>query len=61
MINGLYVCQQGQQYAVYTPQGIQVGLLFMGQDGQYAKDVAALGPITKALAKRWGINPVQEK
>ena len=57
MINNLYVVQRGQQYAVFTPQGIQIGLLFLGQDGQYAKDVAALGPITKALAKRWGVNP----
>ena len=57
MINGLYVQQRGQQYAIFTPQGIQIGLLFLGQDGQYAKDVAALGPITKALAKRWGVNP----
>ena len=57
MINNLYVVQRGQQYAIFTPQGIQIRLLFLGQDGQYAKDVAALGPITKALAKRWGVNP----
>ena len=57
MMNGMYVVQQGQQYAIYTPQGIQVGYLFLGQDGQYARDVAVLQPITKALAKRWGIHP----
>lgn len=57
MLNGLYIGQKGQYYAIFTPQGIQIGLLFLGQDGQYSKDVAALGPITKALAKRWGVNP----
>ena len=57
MMSGMYVVQRGQQYAIFTPQGIQVGYLFLGQDGQYAKDVATLGPITKALAKRWGVNP----
>lgn len=55
MMNGLIVCQQGQQYAVYTPQGIQIALLFMGCDGQIAQDVLALAPITKALAKRWAV------
>lgn len=56
MMNGLIVCQQGQQYAIYTPQGIQIAMLFMGADGQIAQDVLALAPITKALAKRWGIS-----
>jgi len=55
MMNGLYVQQNGQQYAVYTPQGIQIGLLFMGQDGQYMKDVAAMNAITKVMGKRWGV------
>lgn len=55
MMNGLIVCQQGQQYAVYTPQGIQIAMLFMGADGQIAQDVLALAPITKALAKRWSV------
>lgn len=31
MINNLYVVQRGQQYAIFTPQGIQIGLLFLGQ------------------------------
>lgn len=55
MMNGLYVVQQGQQYAIYTPQGIQIGYLFLGQDGQYAKDVVALNTITRSLSKRWGV------
>ena len=56
MMNGLYVCQQGQYYDIITPQGIQIGRLFMGQDGQYMKDAVALATISKVLAKRWGIN-----
>lgn len=55
MMNGLYVQQNGQHYAIYTPQGIQIALLFLGQDGQYARDVELLNPVTKALARRWGI------
>ena len=56
MINGLFVRQVGQQYLIYTPQGIQVGYVFLGQDGQYAKDVVVLNAVTKALAKRWGLS-----
>ena len=56
MINGLFVRQVGQQYWIYTPQGIQVGYVFLGQDGQYAKDVVVLNAVTKALAKRWGLS-----
>ena len=55
MMNGLYVQQSGQHYAIYTPQGIQIALLFLGQDGQYVRDVELLNPVTKALARRWGI------
>ena len=54
-MNGLVVAQQGQHYAIYLPQGIQVGLIWMGQDGQIAHDVLALAPITKALQKRWRV------
>ena len=55
-LNGLFVRQVGQQYLIYTPQGIQVGYVFLGQDGQYAKDVVVLNAVTKALAKRWGLS-----
>ena len=55
-IGGLFVCQQGQMFAIYPPQGIQVGQIFMGADGQVAFDVATLAPICKALAKRWGVS-----
>ena len=54
-MNGLYVQQQGHSYAIYTPNGEQIALIFCGYDGQFARDVIALAPITKALAKRWGI------
>jgi len=57
MMNGLVVSQRGQSYYVFTPQGEQIALVFMGYDGQYAKDVIALNIITKALARRWGIIP----
>lgn len=60
MLNGLVVRQDGQYYSIYTPQGIQIGLLFMGCDGQMMYDAMALKPITKIMGKRWGINPNQE-
>ena len=47
MMNGLYVQQNGQQYAVYTPQDIQIGLLFMGQDGQHMNK-SGLSPLWAA-------------
>lgn len=55
MLNGLYVVQKGQAYHIFTPQGEKIGLVFMGYDGQYAKDVIALQAITKALGQRWRI------
>ena len=54
MLNGLYIGQKGQYYAIFTPQGIQIGLLFLGQDGQYAKDVAALGPYYQGTGEALG-------
>lgn len=38
------------------PQGILIAQIFMGYDGQYAKDVQCLGTIGRALAKRWGFS-----
>ena len=55
MMNGLFVVQNGHFYSIFTPQREQVAVVFMGYDGQFARDVVALGPITKALAKRWGV------
>lgn len=55
MMNGLVVAQNGQFYTVYTPQGIKIAELFMGADGQIIQDVAALQPITWAMAKRWKV------
>ena len=56
-ISGLSVVQipHSQSYGVYTPQGIQIAQVWMGQDGQLAYDLVALGYICKALAKRWDI------
>lgn len=53
----LAVRQQGQYYSIYLPSGIQIGLIFLGADGQYTKDVMTLKPIIKALAIRWGVAP----
>ena len=55
LLYGLYVCQKGQAYHIFTPQGEQIGLVFMGYDEQYVKDVIALKPIVKALSERWRI------
>lgn len=57
MMNGLIVAQgNGQWYSVYTPQGIQIALIFLGNDGQHMYDALAMKEITRILAKRWGIN-----
>lgn len=56
MMNGLYIKQEGQFYTIYTPQGITVGQIFMGADGQIMQDVLVLKVITKALQKRWHIS-----
>lgn len=54
-MSGLQLKQVGQMYYIYTPQGILIAQVFLGQDGQYAKDVLCLNVIGRALAKRWGI------
>lgn len=51
---GLYVLQQGQSYKLYTPQGEPIGLLFMGYDGQYMKDMIAIKRIAQDMGERWG-------
>ncbi len=58
-MNDLYVQQRGQFYSVFTEQGILIAQIFMGADGQFAKNVIALSLITKALAKRWGVQKKQ--
>ena len=35
MMNGMLVEQNGQYYSVYTPNGIMVAQVFMGNDGQF--------------------------
>lgn len=54
-INGLVVIQNKQVYHVFIPNGIQIGMLFMGEDGQVAWDCATLGAVCEAMAERWGI------
>ena len=56
MDNRLIKYQVGQTYYLYTPNGILVATLFMGQDGQYARDVQCLVTVGKAMAKRWGLS-----
>lgn len=55
MSGKLIMRQNGQVYYIYTPQGILIAQLFMGQDGQYAKDVQTLTAVGRAMAKRWDI------
>jgi len=54
-IEGLLVLQSGQTYDIFLPQGIQVDRVYMGADGQYARDLLVLKQICKIHAKHWGI------
>lgn len=56
MDNRLIMRQNGQMYYIYTPNGILVATLFMGQDGQFARDVQCLSVVGRAMAKRWGLS-----
>lgn len=55
----LAVRQQGQYYHIFLPSGIQIGLVWLGEDKQYTKDAITLRQIVKALGTRWGVNPKQ--
>lgn len=60
MASGMHIVQgNGQVYRIYTPQGIVVAELFMGQDGQIFKDTEALKAIAKIMAMRWNVNGKQ--
>lgn len=61
MMHGLYIRQDGQNYSVYTAQGIQIALIYLGNDKQYMEDAVTMKMICKVLAKRWGITADQSK
>ena len=56
-IHGVIVAQipDTQKYVFYSPQGLQIALVWLGEDKQLTKDVVTLGYICKALSNRWGI------
>ena len=56
MMNGMYVEQNGQYYSVYTPNGIMVAQVFMGNDGQFLLDAKCMEVITELMARRWRIS-----
>lgn len=51
--HGLYVQQSGNQYRLWTEQGLCLAHLVMPADGQYIFDSKALDLICKVIAKRW--------
>lgn len=53
--HGLYVQQGGNQYRLWTEQGLCLAHLVMPADGQYILDSKALDLICKVIAKRWKI------
>ena len=53
--HGMVVQQMGQYYNIYTPNGILVAQLCMGNDGLYLADARAVDYICKILAKRWRV------
>ena len=54
-MGALYLHQEGRVYSIYTPQGILIAQVFMGYDGQYARDAKCLDAIGRIMAKRWGL------
>ena len=56
MAGKLIMRQNGQVYYIYTQNGILIAQLFMGCDGQYARDVQCLNQVGRALIKRWGLS-----
>lgn len=53
---GVFYRQIGPQlYELYTHNGIVVGQVYMGNDGQYVLDAKVLEAIKKLMARRWGL------
>lgn len=55
-IHGLFVQQNGQLYSIFTPNGIMIAQISMGNDGLFLVDSRCLDVITKLMAKRWYID-----
>lgn len=55
MVGKLIMRQEGNTFNIYSPQGIQLAQLYLGEIRDYNKDRQCLFEIGKALAKRWGI------
>ena len=54
-IHGMVVQQRGQLYSIFTPNGIMVAQVYMGNDGLYLGDSRCLDYICKVMAKRWNV------
>ena len=55
MMNGIHIAQQGQDYLLFTPQGIKIAYISCPPDGQLISDAVALKAISKYMGQRWGV------
>ena len=53
--SGMIIQQQGQLYSIFTPNGIMVCQVYMGNDQFYIGDAKCLEMICKILSKRWRV------
>ena len=51
----LSVIQKEQVYNVFTPNGVWIAQIYMGNDNQYLLDAKVMDYICRALARRWNV------
>ena len=54
--NKLVMRRNQNVFMFYTPQGIKVGMIYMGEIREYNKDQKCLKAIETALCERWGLS-----
>lgn len=53
---GMVVQQNGQLYSIFTPNGVMVCQVYMGNDGAFLLDAKCVQYLCKLLARRWNIS-----
>ena len=61
ILNEIGIVQTNNQYHFYTENNLYLGAIALPDNGQHLFDAKTLNIITKALAVRWGIIPMQKR
>lgn len=52
----LIIRRNNNVFVLYSPQGIRLGMIYLGEIRDYNKDKKCITAIEKALCERWGFS-----